>query len=45
VFRDGFLWVEDTTASLPNIPAAADTLVAFPYGGIPGDQPVVGHWQ
>lgn len=44
VFRDGFLWVEDTTAGLPATPAAGDTLVTFPYGGIPGDQAVVGHW-
>jgi hypothetical protein len=44
VFRDGFFWVEDTTANLPTPPAATDILVAFPYGGIPGDEPVVGHW-
>jgi hypothetical protein len=45
VFRDGFFWVEDTTASLPAVPAPGDTLAAFPYGGITGDRPVVGHWQ
>lgn len=44
VFRDGFLWIEDTTANLPALPAPHDTLVAFPYGGVPGDQPIVGRW-
>jgi|SRR5215469_2232263 len=44
VFRDGFLWVEDTTISLPGVPAASDTLLAFPYGGVRGDLPIVGHW-
>lgn len=44
VFRDGYFWVEDTTANLPAVPAATDTLVGFPYGGIPGDEPIVGHW-
>lgn len=44
VFRDSFLWVEDTTANLPTCPAATDTLVVFPYGGVSGDEPIVGHW-
>lgn len=44
VFRDGFFWVEDTTASMPAPPSATDTISAFSYGGIPGDIPVVGHW-
>jgi hypothetical protein len=44
VFREGFFWVEDATASMPTAPAPSDTLVTFPFGGIAGDQPVVGHW-
>lgn len=45
VFREGFFWVEDTTANMPTPPASSDTLVAFPYGGVPGDIAVVGHWH
>lgn len=47
VFRDGFFWVEDTTfaTNVSSNPAATDKLTAFPYGGVPGDQPVVGRWQ
>jgi hypothetical protein len=44
VFRGGFYWVEDASADLPSVPTGSDTLVAFPYGGIAGDQPVVGRW-
>lgn len=44
VFRDGFLWIEDTTATMPTLPAATDTLAVFAYGGVPGDMPVAGHW-
>jgi len=44
VFRNGFFWVEDTTANLPAIPAPGDTLLGFPYGGVPGDEPIVGKW-
>jgi hypothetical protein len=45
IFRSGFLFVVDTSVSLPAIPAGGDTLLVFPYGGISGDQPVVGVWQ
>jgi hypothetical protein len=44
VFRDGFFWVEDITAKLPAIPQPLDILIAFPYGGISGDIPIVGQW-
>lgn len=44
VFRDGFLWVEDTTANMPNLPTVFDTLVVFGFGGVAGDLPVAGRW-
>jgi uncharacterized repeat protein (TIGR01451 family) len=49
VFRMGFFWVEDTTfntkASVTGTPVGTDTLVGFGYGGIAGDQPIVGPWR
>jgi hypothetical protein len=49
VFRSGFFWVENTTfntkVSVTATPAAGDTLVAFPFGGLAGDQPIVGRWR
>jgi pseudomonalisin len=49
VFRMGFFWVEDTTfntkAGVIGGPASTDTLVGFGYGGIAGDQPIVGPWR
>lgn len=44
VFRDGFLFVEDTSAELPTMPTSSDTLVVFGFGGVAGDQAVVGRW-
>jgi hypothetical protein len=42
--REGFLWLEDTTADLPAAPTGTDTLVVFPFGGVAGDKPVAGRW-
>jgi hypothetical protein len=40
IFRDGFLWILNTTGS--GTFSAADAV--FPWGGIAGDVPVVGDW-
>jgi hypothetical protein len=42
-FRQGFLWIEDFNGSAPTFLGGSDNVV-FPYGGIPGDIPLVGHW-
>src|SRR5208283_4770102 len=43
VFRQGFLWVLDANGNgTYDGPSGGDLL--FPYGGIPGDVPVVGDW-
>src|SRR5205085_4478333 len=42
VFRNGFFWVLDLNCngSYDGTPTDA----AFPFGGVPGDVPVVGNW-
>jgi hypothetical protein len=42
MFRDGFFWVLD--ANDPENNGGAAPLIAFPFGGIPGDKPAVGKW-
>ena len=43
VFRQGFLWVLDANGNGTfDGPSGGDLL--FPYGGIPGDVPIVGDW-
>ena len=43
MFRSGFFWVVDNDGSAPNVPGG-DQVVAFGYGGVAGDIPVVGKW-
>ena len=44
MFRDGFLWVLDSDdPSVTNATGQAP-LIAFPFGGIAGDVPIVGKW-
>lgn len=43
VFRLGFFWVLDSNGSAPAVPGSSQ-LVAFPFGGIAGDMPIVGKW-
>ena len=43
VFRLGFFWVVDNNGSAPMV-LGSSQLVAFPFGGIAGDVPVVGKW-
>lgn len=42
VVREGFLWIE-SPANMPAAPGATLGAV-FPFGGVAGDQPVVGRW-
>jgi len=43
-FRGGFLWVVDNNGTAASTPGSSQ-LQVFPYGGIAGDQPVVGRWK
>ena len=43
MFRSGFFWVVDNDGSAPNV-LGGDQVVAFGYGGVAGDVPVVGKW-
>jgi hypothetical protein len=43
VYREGFYWVTDNNGSAPYY-LGSFQVVAFPFGGVPGDVPVVGKW-
>jgi hypothetical protein len=43
VYRQGFFWVIDNDGSAPRV-LGGDQVVAFAFGGITGDIPVVGKW-
>jgi hypothetical protein len=43
VYRQGFFWVIDDNGSAPTV-LGSSQLVAFAFGGIAGDVPVVGKW-
>jgi hypothetical protein len=44
VFRSGFFWVLDANGNHQFDGTAAGQDLAFPFGGIAGDKPVVGKW-
>jgi hypothetical protein len=43
VYREGFYWVIDNNGSAP-FTLGSSQVVAFAFGGVPGDVPVVGKW-
>jgi len=43
MFRQGFFWVVDNNGSAPTV-LGGNQVVAFGYGGVAGDIPVVGKW-
>jgi len=43
VYRQGFFWVIDDDGSAPRV-VGSDQVVAFAFGGVAGDIPVVGKW-
>ena len=43
MFRSGFFWVIDNNGSAPTV-LGGSQVVAFGYGGVAGDIPVVGKW-
>jgi hypothetical protein len=44
VFRSGFLWVLDANGNFQFDGTGTGQDVAFAFGGVPGDKPVVGRW-
>ena len=44
VFRDGFFWVLDANGNHAFDGTGNGQDLAFPFGGITGDVPVVGKW-
>jgi hypothetical protein len=44
MFRDGFLWVLDSADPSVTNGTGSTPLIAFPFGGIAGDVPIVGKW-
>ncbi len=44
VFRDGFFWVLDANGNYQFDGTGTGQDLAFPFGGISGDKPVVGKW-
>ena len=43
MYRDGFFWVVDNNGSAPTV-LGRSQVVAFGFGGLAGDVPVVGKW-
>jgi hypothetical protein len=43
VYREGFYWVVDNNGSAP-LTLGSSQVVAFAFGGVPGDVPVTGKW-
>jgi hypothetical protein len=43
MYRQGFFWVIDNNGSAPTV-LGGSQVVAFGYGGIAGDIPLVGKW-
>ena len=44
VFRAGFFWVLDANGNYQFDGTGPGQDLAFPFGGISGDKPVVGNW-
>jgi len=44
MFRDGFFWVLDSDDPSVTASTGQAALIAFPFGGLPGDVPLVGKW-
>jgi hypothetical protein len=44
MFRDGFLWVLDSDDPAVTNATGQAPLIAFPFGGVAGDVPIVGKW-
>jgi glucose/arabinose dehydrogenase len=44
IFRNGFLWVLDVNGNYQFDGTAIGQDLAFPFGGISGDRPIVGRW-
>jgi hypothetical protein len=44
MYRDGFLWVLDSADPSVTSATGQAPLMAFPFGGIAGDVPIVGKW-
>jgi hypothetical protein len=44
IFRQGFFWVLDQNGDYQFTGTGAGQDLAFPFGGIPGDKPIVGKW-
>ena len=44
MFRQGFFWVLDANGNRQFDGTGAGEDLALPFGGLPGDRPVVGKW-